>query len=415
LHSLADEPTIIFMPLDHLPLKSITIDHIRSLIEYGEVENRKIEYKQDYRSGVASGEVCFDISAFANGIGGDILYGVPELEENGQKTGKPESAKGMKNVTLEMVRQQIEPLLSSRVQPRLPAIEFHPVQGDDGPIVIVRVPKSWRGPHIVRVGEGNQNFRCYVRNGGGNGDPLDVQQLRDAFLMSSSIPERVRSFRKERITGILSRDMPIRVVDESLLVTHIVPITAMNGSAVLNWNREVLEELPYPPTYDRHVISFRRKARFNLNGFVFCASEEAVAEEVKQLVLRDRSYVQFYRSGSIEVVNALAASRGDYLPSLLGSETANHVRELFQKLAAFDVQPPAYVMITLLRVSGRRLWVNGKPPESILGQMQQIDEDNLYLPEILIEDSGGDMAEKLRDALDALWQAGGYSSYFESK
>jgi predicted HTH transcriptional regulator len=83
------------MPLDHLPLKSITIGHIRSLIENEEVEDRKIEYKQDYRASVTpDGDVCSDISAFANGIGGDILYGVPEKSEEGNKTAKPSSALG---------------------------------------------------------------------------------------------------------------------------------------------------------------------------------------------------------------------------------------------------------------------------------------------------------------------------------
>src|SRR5665213_115602 len=401
------------MPLDHIPLNNITRQYIDRLIEFREVEDRKIEYKQDFRTGVKDIEVCFDISAFANGIGGDILYGIPEKLEDGNKTAMPDSAKGMKDVTLEQVRQAIEPLLSARVQPRLPLIEFKEIEGDDGIIVIVRIPKSWRGPHLVRVGEGNQNFRCYVRNGGGKGDPLDVQQLRHAFLMSSSIPERLREFRNKRVASILSNEMPVQVKDKSLLVIHICLLYTSDAASALNWSNTGLANLPYPPTLGRHCFQYRKQSRFNLDGYFFNAAEQGINEEGNRAVMRDRSYVQLYRSGSIEVVNSLDGNGEEFLPVMIGLKTAEYVQGLLQKSADLDFRLPAYIMITLLRVGERRLYVNGAPPAPILGQIHPIDRDNLMLPEIFVEDAGGDMVGKLRPALDALWQAGGFSEYFE--
>lgn len=413
MHSLADEPTIIFMPLDHIPLKNITRADIDRLIQFGDVEDRKIEYKQDYRSSAASGEVCFDISAFANGIGGDILYGIPELEESGNKTGKPESAKGMKDVTLETVRQKIEPLLSSRVQPRLPPLEFKELQGEEGIIAIVRVPKSWNGPHIVRVGEDkkSQNFRCYIRNGGGNGDPLDVQQLRNAFIMSSSLPQRIREFRNSRLQGIPDADVPVRTIAKSRIVIHIVSLANFEGAVPLRLDPDKLNDLPVPylGSRDRILIKEQRKARFNLEGFLY-QNLELNGFDRREWV--SYNYVQIFRSGCVEIVDSIDAFHNE-MPTNFGRNTLAYISKLLSKLDATGFNAPAYVMMTLLGVANRKLYSNGNPPPPISGSAEPFERSELMLPECLIEDFSGDIKTAMLPAMDALWQAGGFSGYFE--
>ena len=81
-----------------------------------------------------------------------------------------------------------------------------------------------------------------------------------------------------------------------------------------------------------------------------------------------------------------------------------------------DFAPPAFVMISLLGMNGRHLFVDERPPARtppILGGHQPFDRADLILPEVLIDDFEMDMKVGLRDALDALWQAGGWSAYFE--
>lgn len=399
------------MPLDHIPLKNITRQDIDRLIEFEEVEDRKIDYKQDYRGGGQDVELCFDITAFANGMGGDLLYGVPEKKEEGVSSAKPLSARGMKGITLEQVRQKIEPLLSSRVQPRLSAVEFAEVKGDEGPIVIVRVPKSWRGPHLVRVGDGNENFRCYIRTGGGKGDPLDAQQLRDAFLLSSSIPEKIRAFHRDRIGSVLKRDTPVQVTGDALLLTHVFSLSAYNGSPQLKWDKSVLDALPTPPTLGRPGSQSRHSSRFNLDGYVYNVPQ-VTTNSSNQRELMNPHYVQLYRSGIVEVVQSIEPT-GEELPHMLGQRTATYIQKLLQAVEGLDFSFPAYVAMSLLQVEGMSLYVNGSPRAPIIGQSHPFDRNTLNLPELLIEDAGGEIMEKLRPALDALWQAGGYSGYFE--
>lgn len=60
-------------------------DFVRKLIVERWPESDSIDYKYAINSGTQTGrlELAKDISSFANELGGTLLYGVPETEENG--------------------------------------------------------------------------------------------------------------------------------------------------------------------------------------------------------------------------------------------------------------------------------------------------------------------------------------------
>lgn len=399
------------MPLNHLPLQTITRRHIDGLIANEEIEDRRIEYKADLPAEDMSGtnEICYDVTAFANGLGGDIVYGVTERSENKEKTGKPEHATGLPNRSLETVRGRFENALSGRVQPRLTGVDFHQVDGDNGPIIIVRVPRSWAMPHLVRI---NETFKCYIRRGSGKGDPLDVHQLRDAFLIANSLPERVREFRDDRIKRIAGGEMPVAMDAACKLVIHVVSLAAFDSTTSLRWDKDVLSNLetPYFGSRDRAIIRQDRRERFNLEGFLYHTAEYDGFERREWVSYH---YVQFFRAGMIEVVDSLDTEYKE-LPDGLGSKVARYLSRLLPQLSAIDFASPAYVMISLLGAEEKSLYTNGNPPPHIIGQAQPFDRPNLVLPEVLVDDFNGDFQSMLVPALDALWQAGGWSGYFEN-
>ena len=133
----------------------------------------------------------YDASSFANGAGGDLIFGVRDQRRN---NGVPDAS-----ITTEMSR--LENLLQTSVAPRISGIRFRRVTGfASGSVLIVRIPKSWAAPHMVTF---RGATRFYSRNSTGK-YPLDVYEIRSAFALSESLHERLSKFRDGRLASINS-------------------------------------------------------------------------------------------------------------------------------------------------------------------------------------------------------------------
>src|SRR5688500_2218946 len=122
----------------------LTID-IESLVASGRPEDRTIEYKRDLpgTSDDEKKEFLKDVSAFANALGGDILYGVDERD------GVPTAAPGATIPNFDELRLRLQSSLHSNLDPRLPAVDIEQVGGfSNGSVLIVRAYQSWRAPHM---------------------------------------------------------------------------------------------------------------------------------------------------------------------------------------------------------------------------------------------------------------------------
>src|SRR5208337_4963770 len=83
---------------------------------------------------------------------------------------------------------------------------FKLIEGlEEGPVILVRVPRSLNAPHMVIFNEFN---RFYARHSGGR-YAMNVREIRQAFLASELLPERIRSFRNERVTAIVNGDLSV--------------------------------------------------------------------------------------------------------------------------------------------------------------------------------------------------------------
>ena len=185
-------------------LEDIDRNDILALITDAVHESRTLEYKQELpgNGDEDKREFLADVSAFANTSGGDIIYGIVERrDENRQPTGEPEDAPGLNIDNLDAEIRRLENIIRDGIDPRMPVVHLRPIDGfAQGPVMLIRILQSWVLPHMVTY-RGHSRFYC--RNSSGK-YPLDVSELRSAFLLSDAWADRVRRFRDERIARIVS-------------------------------------------------------------------------------------------------------------------------------------------------------------------------------------------------------------------
>jgi predicted HTH transcriptional regulator len=208
----------------HKPFDQIDKVDIESLVDNAVEEGRTIEYKQALPGNADKDKKEFlaDVSSFANAAGGDLLYGVEEARDaGGQPTGIPASTPGLAIPNEDTEIRRLENIIRDGIRPRIAGIHMQAVGGfANGPVLLARIPKSYAAPHMVTFQE---HSRFYSRNSKGK-YPLDVGEIRVAFALSESLPERIRSFRTERLARIIADETPMPLRRVPILVLHIIPV-----------------------------------------------------------------------------------------------------------------------------------------------------------------------------------------------
>lgn len=143
--------------------------------------------------------------------------------------------------------------------------------------------------------------------------------------------------------------------------------------------------------------------RFNFDG-VLTYSRPQRAEGAE-------GYVQMFRSGAIEAVDAYIL--GDpmrtgtsHIPSVAYERDLIEATSRYMRLlaATAGVEPPIFAMLSMLGVRGFKI-ITDYAYES-----HPIDRDNLILPESLLEDYAMEATALLRPAFDVIWQSCGYAA-----
>jgi hypothetical protein len=210
--------------LDHIQLADL-----RGLI--GNVrESKTLEFKQAMPAKNDREVVQFlaSVSAFANTAGGDLLIGV--AAEDGIATALP----GIPFADFDRETLRYEQLLADNIEPRLPNVVMRSLPcGDGNHVLIIRVTRSWMGPHRV-----TKNDKFYGRNAGGK-YPLDVGELRQALTLRENIAERISAFRRDRLNKIVAKTTPGHLVPSASLVLHVIPIPSFGDRRLINVAQEL--------------------------------------------------------------------------------------------------------------------------------------------------------------------------------
>jgi hypothetical protein len=371
-------------------IEDVSEADLSSLIANAVREGRTIEYKQTLPGGSDGDKKEFlaDVSSFANSSGGDILYGVAAA------SGVPVHVVGLSNVDKDKESLRLESVIRDGLDPRIPGIrmQFVDVAGS-GPVLVIRVPKSWAAPHRVSF---RDSSRFFSRSSAGKFQ-MDTDELRSSFAMTTDLPGRIRAWRDARLAKILAGDTPVQLADAAKMVLHLAPLSSMDKP-----NRISAQEL------DGNTIGFAPMwtnswdSRINLDGYATHGARGSLGPEGLAT-----TYCQVFRSGQIEAVSAslVRDNNGRKTIASIGYEqtllqaSARYIRAL----ATVEVEPPLIVMVAFLGARGATIAVNDR----FGGDLYPIDGDVLVLPDVLIDETPTDLPRAMRPIFDAAWNACG--------
>ena len=127
------------------------------------------------------------------------------------------------NFTEDSTIRQIEDVLRSWVKPRISGVNFAVVALSGGNhALVVRIPRSFASPHML---DHNGLTQFLGRNAKGK-YPLDVSELRSAFLGSAGLEDRLKNFRIDRVSRLTSGQTPVPLKGQHLIVLHILPVAS---------------------------------------------------------------------------------------------------------------------------------------------------------------------------------------------
>lgn len=381
------------------PLDEIERADVEALVTSQAKELRTLEYKQTLKVGPDNErkEFLADVSSFANAAGGDLLFGVEEERDaNGKPTGIPKSVPGIAMPNEDAIILQLEGMIRDGIKPRM-TVQFHTVKGfPAGPVLLLRIPKSWASPHMVTLKE---TSRFYSRTSKGKYQ-LDVQEIRAAFVLSESLPERVRRFRDERIARIVADETPVSIpANYARLVLHVLPVvsfgpvTPVDISAVGRDWRSLR-----PPGPAGH------NCRFNVDGFLVYT----------QMSIRDPvsfHYTQMFRSGGIECVQSISEIPEKPGPAFGFGQCERDLIEGLSRYVTLQQEIglpfPTIVLLTITGMRGFQLVTSMVYRDHPLYGNCYIDRDVLLLPDVVVQDEQP-ADQILRPIFDAVWQSSGW-------
>jgi hypothetical protein len=377
----------------NIPLHQIDEALLQSLVDT--LEDRQVEFKEvlpSKDSGDIIKKFLKPVSAMANTLGGDVIYGIKEAK-NAEGHTVAGAIVGIPKEDPDDVKQRLENLLRTSVDPRIIGYTIHPVRLANGNFVyIVRVLRSWNPPHVVKHGD---HWRFYYRNSAGS-HPMDVTELHHAFTFSDTLSQKLEEFRLERLAKIAADE---KIGTGPKVALHIQPFSSVDPTAHVDFIRT--KSIGHYPFITANYGSYT--SRVNYHGFF-----EYMDWSEK------RNYLQIFRTGKLEAVSGDLVGEGRVRQPFFEERILAATHSYLKLLRSLGVTAPLLLHLSLLGVKGYTVGegtvVAGATPE-----WKNIEENDLLLPGELIESYEDSPPRILKSSFDAVWNAAGSegSPYYE--
>lgn len=369
-------------------IEEIEISDIQELVGNAR-EVKSLDFKKEIKidSDSEKEEFLADVSSFANSIGGHLIYGMDEGE------GLAKNICGFKTDNPDSLILKIENLLRDCIKPRINNIGIKPLKlENEGLVLLIKIPRSWNSPHIINF---KRKTKFYARNSAGKYQ-MDIDEIRTSFSLSESITEKIKSFRRERLSIIESGETPIILKNKAKIVLHMIPFNSIGKSNNYDLNFLIKEE---NRNLLRTIIAESINYKYNVDG----------------LVIHDPhgfSYTQIFRQGIIEAVSHPSWGSGDSIPSYVYEEwllkTIKNYLEILNKLS---IDFPIIIMVSLLGVKNFKMGISEDLKwRLIIHQEHGIDRDNLLINEVIMNNKNEDLPKLVKPIFDAVWNACGFAN-----
>ena len=369
------------------PIDQITEADLRDLVNAGVAEGKTLDYKQQLPEMNDAGkrELLADVSSFANTAGGDLVFGMTE------SAGVPTDIPGVQIGDTDQEILRFDSIIRNGLSPRIRHAPRAVPLANGRYVLMIRSERSWYGPHRV-IFKGDSRF--YGRTTNGKYE-LDVTDLRNAFLFTNTVAEKIAAFRSERIIALENGQTLTPLAKEPKLVMHCM----------------ALESFGAKPQYDVLALNIEPMYATRLSGYGMRVNFEGcicIAFGTPSM-----AYTQIFRNGVIEAVRTgvLTTSRDPgVIPSRACEEAViSYLPKCFEILKKLGCGSPVLVGISLIGVRGLTMSVDLNVQLS-RGGGETIERDVLILPEIVVEDLSTPAAPLLKPALDLVWNACGYAA-----
>ena len=374
-------------------INEIGIEDFQSLIDNGISERKTIEYKSILIVDKISDkkEFLFDVSSFANANGGDLIFGIAAND-----AGQAEKMDGIEIDNSDKCILQIESLIRDGIKPRILGIHTEIFKlPTSKSILLIRIPKSWNTPHQTIYQDAN---KFYSRGTTGKYQ-MDYLELKNAFLQSETIIDRVRQFRNDRILSIWKNQAPMLLGEGAKIALHLIPMNSFYTTQKydLNYIKNDQRRLPL-------ILEGGRELRYNLDGILRYSKYDSDSHSV--------AYTQFSRNGIIEAVDSgifTTQNNEGFLACNHDVRMDNYERELvrtIQKfvglLAELKVDLPVFIFLSFIYAKNLHIeygsrYVNGKD--------HKFSNDIVLIPEIILDNYNTDIPTLLKPMFDMVWNA----------
>ena len=322
-------------------MKNIKKSDLQALIDNQVFENRELEYK-DYSfvggklPDKQKDKFMKQIAAFANTNGGTIILGMQE-DENRLPTKL--SGAGMGLGDFDGWLSSFKQMVLSRIRPHLHGIECVPVELEDNNIaIVISIPKSYARPHSYWDGNKDEFFMRHV-----NGIMyMDIDDLRKEFLYTNGLQDKIREFRRERISLILTNECVGDLGNLAKLVIHIIPEWSFELGNIVDLKQLYMNSSVHP------LSGSSWNYRYNADGYcIFGAS---------RLLHYIPTYTQFFHNGIIEATEVRSISgyreKEVYDWSALQGQLMRVITDYGSHLEMLSVPKPWHISATLLNAKG---------------------------------------------------------------
>jgi hypothetical protein len=379
--------------LEGKPVETIDESDLQNLITNQIMEGKKYDYKKDIigNSPGARKEFLFDVSSFANCVGGHLILGMDE------EKGVPIKIEGLIINDEDAEKSRLDQMIQSGLQPRMiPIHQIHIVRlKNSQKVIVIRISNSLTKPHMVTFEKTN---KFYSRNSGGK-YLLDVGEIRNLFMMSEGAIQKVKDFRLNRFDIIKKHQSFVEMLGagNAMIVLHIIPLSISDSTNLIDVTTFDYFDSLMPMRASRY------KKRYNLEGILVYDQDHTPPYPY--------TYTELFRNGCIESLEAVTLrnnmDKNKVIPSIKFEEVlVNAIDRYLQVFKYLEIDPPFFVMVSLLEVRGCRMLA--KNEDGIVGTVgESIDRDYLMIPEVVIDSFDIDSSKVMKHIFDSVWNACG--------
>jgi hypothetical protein len=357
-------------------LKEIKKEDLLTLRETKIPEGKTIDYKSQLSISSDEEKKDFykDITSFTNAEGGDIIYGI--IEENRI----PKELVGVEVENIDEMLLKLSNMIRSGVEPTIiPQPEFQPIRLEENKyVIIIRVHKSFTAPHRISF---NAYHKFFIRGDGDNNE-MSVSELRNTFIFSQSITERIQNFRLERLHKLVSDNTPVPLTkrQRGKMMLHLIPLQSFTENTMLDVNSDEISEILKSKLFEP-IESHGDFSRYNLEGFVRYGNIDTTGGTY--------SYVQFFRNGVIEAVfgACLEEKDGSFVYGYIKNKVLEYGYNYLELMKKLNIIPPIYALLTFYDIKGSTLNLGKVWGPNFMGSENfKFEKELISLPEVVIND-----------------------------